>query len=132
MLYFCDKLRNSMVVEKNEAMLLSEIIAKAMVSKKAEHVIRMDLRKIRNRICDCFVVCQGNSAVHIQTIRDAVIDEVRKAVGEKPWHVEGEDKSEWLLVDYANVVVHIFMEKTRKFYNIEDLWADAEITKFDN
>ena len=121
-----------MVVEKNEAMLLSEIIAKAMVSKKAEHVIRMDLRKIRNRICDCFVVCQGNSAVHIQTIRDAVIDEVRKAVGEKPWHVEGEDKSEWLLVDYANVVVHIFMEKTRKFYNIEDLWADAEITKFDN
>ncbi|MDR2084830.1 MAG: ribosome silencing factor [Bacteroidales bacterium] len=116
--------------EKNDAILLSEIIIEAMLSKKAENVIRMDLRDIPNRVCDCFVICSGNSLVQINSIRDAIIEEVRKAVKEKPWHVEGIEKSEWLLLDYSNVVVHIFLESTRKFYNIEDLWADAHIEEF--
>ncbi|MDL2228325.1 ribosome silencing factor [Bacteroidales bacterium OttesenSCG-928-K03] len=116
--------------EKNDAILLSEIIIEAMLSKKAEDVIRMDLREIPNRVCDCFVICSGNSLVQINSIRDAIIEEVRKALKEKPWHVEGIEKSEWLLLDYSNVVVHIFLESKRRFYNIEDLWADARIEKF--
>jgi len=116
--------------EKNDAILLSEIVIEAMLSKKAIDVIRMDLREIHNKVCDCFIICHGNSTVHIASIRDAIIEEVRKAVKEKPWHVEGMEKSEWLLLDYSNVVVHIFLEGTRRFYNLEDLWADAHFEKF--
>ena len=93
--------------------MLANIIGEIMLSKKANDVVIMNLKPLPNTICDYFVVCHGNSFVQIQTIRDAVIDEVRKAVSEKPWHVEGANDSEWLLIEY---------------YKIEDLWADAEFS----
>ena len=117
-----------MNIEKEPSLLLADIIAEIMLSKKANNVIIMNLKKTNNSLCDRFVICHGNSTTQIQTIRDAIIEEVRKAVGEKPWHVEGMNNSEWLLLDYRDVIVHIFLEKTRKFYNIEDLWADSDFT----
>jgi ribosome-associated protein len=114
--------------EKKSSLMLANIIGEIMLSKKDNDVVIMNLKPLPNTICDYFVVCHGNSFVQIQTIRDAVIDEVRKAVSEKPWHVEGANDSEWLLIDYQNVIVHIFLNRAREYYKIEDLWADAEFS----
>lgn len=108
--------------------LLANVISEVMLSKKANDVTIMNLQKIDNTICEYFVVCHGNSFSQIQTLRDTIIDEVRKAINEKPWHIEGSGSSEWLLIDYQNVIVHIFLEQARQYYRIEDLWADAEFT----
>ncbi|MDD4142574.1 MAG: ribosome silencing factor [Bacteroidales bacterium] len=121
-----------MIKETKESLLLSDLITEAMLSKKASNIVVLNLQGVENSVCDCFIICSGNSLVHIQTLRDSIIHEVRKAIKEKPWHVEGNEKSEWLLIDYTDVVVHIFLDKTRKFYGIEDLWADAEITSIED
>ena len=112
--------------------MLSNVIAEIMLTKKAKDVITINLKNIEGTVCDYFVVCHGHSHTQILTIRDAVVDEVRKMVGEKPWHIEGADSSEWLLIDYQNVIVHIFMEEARKYYDIESLWADGEFMKFED
>lgn len=121
-----------MIKETKESLLLSDLITEAMLSKKASNIVVLNLQGVENSVCDYFIICSGNSLVHIQTLRDSIIHEVRKAIKEKPWHVEGNEKSEWLLIDYTDVVVHIFLDKTRKFYGIEDLWADAEITSIED
>ncbi len=118
-----------MVKEKNDANLLADIIINAILSKKGIEVVKMDLEDIPNRVCDCFIICHGTSSTHIQTIRDGIIKEVLDSLNEKPWHLEGNNNSNWLLLDYSNVVVHVFLEDARKFYDIESLWADAKITK---
>jgi ribosome-associated protein len=117
--------------KKTESELLSEIIIQGIAEKKGKDIVSIDLGTIKSSICDYFIVCHGTSRPHVEAIADSVEKEVRKAVGLKPLHKEGFQNSEWILLDYIDVVVHIFMEKTRDFYQLETLWADAEIKHYE-
>lgn len=107
---------------------LAKKVAKLALSKKGEDVIAMDLRGISSS-CDFFVICSGTSEVHVKAIADGIVDGVR-AAGEKPWHKEGYDARRWILLDYVNVVVHVFDEETRDYYQLERLWGDAKTEVF--
>lgn len=107
--------------------LISEII-KGIDDVKGEDVQLLDLREIDNTVCDYFVLCSGNSNTQVKAISGSIQKVVSKSLKDKPWHVEGEANSEWVLMDYVNVVVHVFQKHIREFYDIESLWGDAKIT----
>ena len=111
------------------AEVLLDSVAKGIFEKKGHDVLKIDLRKLENSIADYFVICHGTSTTQVDSISDSVEDIVRKTAGEKPLHIEGLDNCFWVLLDYGNVVVHIFLKEYRDFYSLESLWADAEIEK---
>jgi ribosome-associated protein len=112
--------------------ILSEVIVKGMQEKKATDIVVIDLRKIKNAVADFFIICSGNSDKQLDAISDSVDEEVYKALKENPWHVEGKNNKEWMLLDYSDVVAHIFRKDRRHHYALEKLWGDAEITEVDN
>jgi len=107
--------------------LITEIIA-GIEKVKGEKVNILDLREIENTVCDYFIVCEGNSNTQVNAISGSIQKNVSKTIKDKPWHVEGESNAEWILLDYVNVVVHIFQKQIREYYDIESLWGDAKIT----
>ena len=107
--------------------ILLESVIKGIFEKKGQNVLKVDLRKFESRITDYFIICHGSSVTQVDSICDSVEDTARLEAGEKPIHVEGLENCFWVLLDYGNVVVHIFLEEYRNFYNLESLWADAEI-----
>lgn len=107
--------------------LIAQIL-KAIDEVKAKDIKILDLRAIENTVCDYFIICTGTSNTHVNAISGIIQKQVSKLTKEKPWHVEGENNSEWVLLDYINIVVHIFQQKTREYYDIESLWGDAKIT----
>jgi ribosome-associated protein len=108
---------------------LSNLIVKGMQEKKANEIVLLDLRKVKNAVADFFVICSGNSDKQIDAIADSVDAEVHKGLKENPWHVEGKNNKEWKSLDYSNGVAHIFRKDRRSFYALEKLWGDAEITE---
>jgi len=104
---------------------LAQHISEMMLQKKGNKVVIMDLRKLTT-VTDFFVICSATSDTQVKAISD-FIKEGTKKIDERPWHNEGYANLSWVLLDFVNVVVHIFLEDTRKFYNLEGLWADAEI-----
>lgn len=108
---------------------LISVILKGIDDVKGEDIQLIDLRGIENTVCDYFIVCSGNSNTQVNAISGSVQKIVSKELRDKPWHIEGKDNSEWVLMDYVNVVVHIFQKHIRDFYDIESLWGDAKITK---
>jgi ribosome-associated protein len=109
--------------------LLLKSVIKGIFEKQGQDVLKIDLRKIENRIADYFVICHGSSKTQVDSISYSVEDTARKEAGEKPIHVEGHENCFWVLVDYGDVVVHIFQEEYRNFYSLESLWADAVVEK---
>jgi ribosome-associated protein len=107
--------------------VLLESIIKGIFEKQGKDVLKIDLRKLDNRIADYFIVCHGSSVSQVDAICDSVEDTVIRGAGEKPLHVEGLENCFWVLLDFGNVVVHIFQEEYRNFYNLESLWADASM-----
>ena len=107
--------------------ILANIIIKGMREIKAKEIVSLDLRNIETSVCDFFIVCHGTSNTHVSAIADSVIEETLKSIKEKPWHKEGLTNGDWILLDYGNVVAHIFQKETRDYYNIEKLWGDANI-----
>lgn len=105
---------------------LSRLVVNGMLEKKATNIVVMDLRKVNNSITDFFVICSGNTDTQIAAIADSVDEEVFKASKINPWHQEGRQNREWILLDYVDVVVHVFRKDRRKFYDLESLWGDAE------
>jgi ribosome-associated protein len=109
----------------------SDVLVKAIIDSIKQHkgkeVISLDLRGIETAVCDFFIICHGTSNTHIASIAENIRKEISKQMKEKPWHTEGEANKEWVLMDYFNVVVHIFNKEKRDFYKLEDLWADANI-----
>jgi ribosome-associated protein len=106
---------------------LCDAIVKGMQEKKAADILVMDLRKVKNAVADFFVVCSGNSDKQLDAIADSVDQEVFKTMKENPWHVEGKNNKEWVLLDYFDVVAHIFKKDKREFFALEKLWGDAEM-----
>ncbi|MCE5346269.1 MAG: ribosome silencing factor [Bacteroidales bacterium] len=106
--------------------LLGSVI-KGIFEKKGQYVLKIDLRKLDNRIADYFIICHASSGTQVSAICDSVEDTVIKETREKPLHIEGLDNNFWVLLDYGDIIVHIFLEEYRNFYSLESLWADASI-----
>ena len=111
---------------------LSGVIVKGMQEKKASDIVVMDLRKIKNAVADFFVICSGNSDKQLDAISDSIDAEVFKKFQENPWHTEGKNNKEWMLLDYIDVVAHVFRKDRREFYALERLWGDADITEIED
>lgn len=107
--------------------LVSKIV-EGMENLKAKGITILDLRNIENSICSFFVISEGNSNTQVKAISESVEKTVHDSLVEKPWHVEGLANSEWILMDYVDVVVHVFQSETRKFYDLESLWGDGDLT----
>ncbi|HEU5289704.1 MAG TPA: ribosome silencing factor [Cyclobacteriaceae bacterium] len=108
---------------------LCDAIVKGMQEKKAADILVMDLRKVKNAVADFFVICSGGSDKQLDAIAESIDEEVYKAVKENPWHVEGKNNKEWMLLDYFDVVAHVFRKDRRDFFALEKLWGDAEMTE---
>ncbi len=111
--------------------LLANII-KGIEEVKGNDIDILDLRAIENTVCDYFVICNGTSNTQVNSIVNSVQKIVSKELKDKPWHVEGAENGEWVLMDYVNIVVHVFQKHIREYYNIESLWGDAKITTIQN
>ncbi|MCQ2301627.1 MAG: ribosome silencing factor [Bacteroidales bacterium] len=104
----------------------------AMEAVKGKEIVTLDLREIGTAVTDYFVICHANSKIQVDAIADKVEELVREKAKQKPYHVEGRENTEWILIDFVDVVVHIFLESKRSFYKLEELWADAERIVKDN
>lgn len=113
----------------DDKQLLIDVIVKGLQDKKAENIITIDMRKLENAVAEYFIICTGTSSTHVSALGGSVEKEARNTLKDRPWHTEGYQNAEWVLLDYVNVVVHIFQAEQRNFYNLEGLWADAKITK---
>ena len=111
---------------------LCDAIIKGMQEKKAIDILVLDLRKVKNAVADFFVICSGGSDKQLDAIADSVDETVSKAIQEKPIHVEGRNNKEWVLLDYFDVVAHIFRKDKREFFTLEKLWGDAEMIEIEN
>lgn len=113
--------------ENVETTQLINAVLEGIFAKKGENVARLDMRKLQNSVCDYFIICHAPSSTQVDAIAEAVLRKVKTDVSEHPLHKEGLNNCNWVLLDYSNVIVHIFMEEFRNLYNLEGLWADAEI-----
>lgn len=111
---------------------LAEKVLEAIDEVKGREVISIDLRNIPNSVSDFFIICHGTSDTHVEAISRSVQKHLFTEVGENPVSKEGRDKADWILLDYFNVVVHVFKEEARRFYNLEKLWADADVTQLEH
>ncbi|WP_225036986.1 ribosome silencing factor [Winogradskyella sp. SM1960] len=98
---------------------------------KGKEITLLDLREIENTVCDYFIICEGSSNTQVNAIVGSIQKQVSKSLKDKPWHIEGTENAEWVLMDYVNVVVHVFQKHIREYYDIEELWGDAKITQIE-
>ena len=110
--------------------LVTQIIA-GIEEVKGQNIEILDLRDIENTVCDYFIICDGTSNTQVNAIVNSVQKLVSKSLKEKPWHIEGSDNAEWVLMDYVHVVLHVFQKQIREFYDIEGLWGDAKSVKIE-
>ena len=116
--------------ETNNDQLIAHII-KGIEEVKGNDIDILDLREIENTVCDYFIICNGSSNTQVNAIVNSIQKTVSKSLKDKPWHVEGSENAEWILLDYVNVVVHVFQKHIREFYDIESLWGDAKTTSIE-
>lgn len=107
---------------------LIEVIGEALLQKKAEEITLLDVRKVTT-LTDYFIVCHATTDTQVKAIADSVTEETKKAYGERVWRKEGYDTSRWVVLDYVNVVVHIFVQELRQYYGIERMWSDAVVSE---
>lgn len=116
--------------KKSQSSSLVDAVIKGIQEKKGQNIVCLDLRKIENAVCEHFIICDGTATTQVGAIADSIKDEVKKATSERPFHSEGYENCQWILIDYVTVVVHVFLPNVREFYNLEDLWADAEVLEY--
>ena len=115
---------------KNESAYISELAIHGIQEKKGNDIVRLDLRNIHSSVSDYFVICHADSTTQVKAIANSIEDEIFKATQQEPWRKEGLQYGEWILLDYINVVVHVFRTDKREFYGVEELWGDAEIKSY--
>jgi ribosome-associated protein len=116
-------------IKDNREIIVQQAVA-AMQEKKAKDIVSIDLSGITDAVTGYFVICHASSKTQLHAIYDFVEEQIFKNAGEHPFHTEGYENAEWILLDYVNVVVHIFLEESRKFYNLEGLWADGKMKSY--
>ena len=109
---------------------IDELIIQALIEKQGVDIKCINLKKLNHVFFDYFIICTGNSKPHVETLCDYVQEQTQRVAGTKPVHVEGLENCEWILLDYFNVLVHIFQPEARTYYNIEALWSDADVQSF--
>jgi len=109
---------------------LNELIIEGIRDKKGKNIVQLDLRNLGDAPADFFIICEGDSSTHIKAISDSIYKKVKEALHAMPSHTEGSLNARWVLMDYFNTIVHVFYPETRHFYDLEQLWGDAEITEF--
>ena len=112
--------------------VLSEWVVEGMLEKKAMDVVVMDLREIKHAVADYFVICSGSSDTQIDAITDSIEEQIHKQSKQNPWKREGRQNKEWILLDYVDVVAHVFNKEKRSFYGLEELWGDAKVTRIED
>ena len=117
--------KNSAARLTKSSKIIKTIIA-AIQEKKGEHIVSLNLKKINEAVADFFIICEANNQPQLRAIAENVIDRVKEKCDENPYHHEGLQQLHWVLIDYVNVVVHVMLPETRKFYKLEDMWHDAE------
>jgi len=108
---------------------LLETVVEALQEKKGKRIVIMDLSKLENPVCRYFIICQGNTTTQVSALCDSVWDKVSEILKEKPMGAVGMKEAQWIAMDYGTVMLHIFIPEVREFYNLEHLWADAELTE---
>ena len=121
-----------MTKEKTNVDQLITLIIAGIEEVKGKEITILDLREIENTVCDYFIVCEGTSNTQVNAIVNSIQKQVSKNSKDKPWHIEGTDNAEWVLLDYVNVVVHVFQKHIREYYDIESLWGDAKTTQIES
>lgn len=116
--------------ETDESLILAQEVVNGILEKKGKNITCLDLRNVENAVCEFFILCEGDSTTQITAIAESVKFEVKKKLGVRPYHSEGWENALWVLIDYVTVVVHVFEQETRHFYNLESLWADGEEITF--
>ena len=111
---------------------LHKVIIEAIKSKKGKEIVSIDLEKIDNSVCDYFIICHGESTTQVGAIVNEIRDKAKESLGIYVDHIEGQQNSNWVLLDYIGIVVHVFLKEQRDFYRLEDLWADGKITHHSN
>ena len=106
---------------------LADLVVRGMQDKKASDIVVLNLKELKNAVADYFIICSANSDTQLEAVARSVEEEVEKVTGESPWQTEGRTNREWVLLDYVDVVVHVFLRDRRKFYALEELWGDADI-----
>jgi len=124
--------KRSSVGRLNRNSKIFKIIIQAVQEKKAHNIISLDLRKIPEAVADFFIVCEGGSTTQVKAIADCVEEEVRKNCDELPYKHEGRTSMQWVLIDFVNVVVHVMLPESRRFYKLEDMWSDAPQEKHED
>ena len=114
----------------NLSTYLSEIAVHGIQEKKGNDIVRLDLRELNSSVSDFFIICSANSATQVKAIADSVEEEIYKKTQANPWRKEGQEVADWIILDYFDIVVHIFKTEKREFYGIEDLWGDALSTSY--
>jgi ribosome-associated protein len=109
---------------------LNHVIVEGIRDKKGKNIVQLDLRKLGDAPADFFIICEGDSNTHVKAISDSIYKKVKEELQTMPTHTEGSGNARWILMDYFNIVVHVFYPETRQFYEIEQLWSDADLTEF--
>jgi len=125
------KILKARAKSKTKLAELEEEIVDAILDKKGEQIVSLDLRKTGDAVADIFIICHADAKIQVKAIADNIEKKVRINMGETPWHSEGFENLEWVILDYVNVVVHVFMKRTREYYQLEELWQDAERTDYE-
>lgn len=107
---------------------LIEVIGEALLQKKAEEITLLDVRKVTT-LTDYFIICHATTDTQVKAIADSVTEETKKTFGERVWRKEGHDTNRWIVLDYVNVVVHVFIKELRGYYGIERMWSDAVVSE---
>jgi len=118
-----------MTKENSSIDQLITVILIGIEDVKGQNINILDLREIENTVCDYFIICEGTSNTQVNAIVNSIQKRVSKEIKDKPWHIEGSENAEWVLMDYVNVVVHVFQKHIREYYDIENLWGDAKTTE---
>ncbi|MDO7849353.1 ribosome silencing factor [Hymenobacter sp. M29] len=107
---------------------LADLVVRGMQDKKASDIVVLNLKELKNAVADYFIICSANSDTQLEAVARSVEEEIEKVTGESPWQTEGRTNREWVLLDYVDVVVHVFLRDRRRFYALEELWGDADIS----
>lgn len=122
--------RKKSTARLNKNSKIYKTIIKAIQEKKGENIVSLDLRKIHEAVADFFIICEANNQPQVRAITDFVEEQVKKKCGESPYHAEGKENMQWVIIDYVNIVVHIMMPEQRKFYKLEEMWSDAGLEEY--
>jgi len=120
------------VLQQSEEKILLQHIIEGIKEKKGKEILSIDLRSLDNSICQYFIICHGESSTQVNAIANWIEYSIEEQLNEKVWHKEGFENASWILLDYVNIIVHIFQKESREFYNLEGLWADGYLSKFEN